>query len=93
VDAEIEKLVENLTEANAVLIQFANRKADELNEHKQALMTELGNLTADEIPAAKLTEISGYLNDWSNTSHDAKKQVTDSLISIIRATNENVEII
>ena len=92
VDAEIEKLVESLTGANPTLIQFANRKADELSGRKQALTKELADLSDTEIPTAKLTEISDYLSDWESTSFDDRRQVTDSLITVIRATNENVEI-
>ena len=92
VDTEIEKLVESLAGANPTLIQFANRKADELSARRQMLMGELAELTADEIPAARLTAISDYLDDWENTSLDEKRQVTNSLITIIRATSENMEI-
>jgi len=91
-DAEIEKLVDSLAGANPTLIQFANRKADELNERRQALMGELAELTADDIPAARLTAISDYLDDWENTSLNDKRQVMDSLITIVRATSENMEI-
>ena len=92
VDAEIEKLVESLAGANPTLIQFANRKADELSGRKQALTKEIADLSDTEIPTAKLTAISDYLSDWENASFDDRRQVADSLITVIHATNENVEI-
>jgi DNA invertase Pin-like site-specific DNA recombinase len=92
VDAEIEKLVDSFSDANATLIQFANRKAEELGARRLALTEQIAELSADEFPAAKLTEISGYLNDWENTGFDDKRQVVDSLITVIRATSENIEI-
>jgi hypothetical protein len=92
VDADIEKLVDSLAGANATLIQFANRKAEELGVRRHLLMRTLAELTADEIPTIRLTAISDYLDDWENTSLDDRRQVTDSLISIIRATSENMEI-
>jgi len=92
VETDIEKLVDSLAGANATLIQFANRKADELALRRQALMKQVADLSAAEMPAAELTMISGYLGDWDNTSLDDKRQVINSLITIIRATSDNVEI-
>ena len=92
VDAEIEKLVDSLTGANVALITFANRKAEELDLKKQALMKQVADLTDSDIPAGMLTTISGYLDDWDNASHNDRKQVVNSLVSFVRATNENVEI-
>jgi len=92
VDAEIDKLVESLAGANPTLIQFANRKADELSARRQSLMMELAELTADDIPTARLAAISDYLDDWENTDLDDKRQVVNSVITVIRATSENMEI-
>ena len=92
VDAEIDKLVESLAGANPTLIQFANLKADELSARRQSLMMELAELTADDIPTARLAAISDYLDDWENTDLDDKRQVVNSVITVIRATSENMEI-
>jgi len=92
VDAEIEKLVDSLTGANAILLSFANRKAEELESRRQALTLHIASLSTNEIPTVKLTEISRYLDDWDNTDFDDKRQVVDSIINVIRATSENVEI-
>ena len=92
VDAEIEKLVDSLVDANATLIQFANRKAGELDLRKQEIQKIIADLSDAEIPTFRLTEISGYLGDWGNTNIDDKRQVIDSLITVIRATNEKVVI-
>ena len=92
VDAEIEKLIDNLAGANETLIQFANRKAVELETKRKELVKQIADLSIAEIPAVKLIEISGYLADWENTSFDDKRQVVDSLITVIRATNQHIEI-
>ena len=92
VDAEIEKLIESLTGANQALLSFANRKAEELEARKQALVLQIANLSATEIPVNKIAEISAYLEDWENTNFDDKRQVADSVISAIRATSDSVEI-
>lgn len=92
-DAEIEKLVDSLTGANAVLIRFANKKAEDLEARKLELVKQIADLSAAQIPAARLSEISNYLDDWDNTGFDDKRQVVDSLITIIRATSESIEIV
>jgi hypothetical protein len=92
VDAEIEKLVNSLTGANATLLSFANRKAEELGSRKQELMLQVAGLSVAEIPSAKIDEISEYLNNWGSIEFNDKRQVVDSVISVIRVTNDNVEI-
>ena len=92
VNADIEKLVDSLIGANTALLSFANQKAEEFETKKQALTKQVADLTDASIPAAKLTAISGYLNDWENTGFDDKRQVADSLVSIVRATSESIEI-
>jgi DNA invertase Pin-like site-specific DNA recombinase len=92
VNGEIERLVESLMGANATLLSFANRRAEELDTRKQALMLEIAELSTAEIPANKIAEISAFLADWENTSLEDKRQVVDSVVSVIRATSNNVTI-
>ena len=74
------------------MIAFANKKAEELEFRKQMLMKQVADLTDASIPATMLTTITDYLDDWENTDFDGKQQVVNSLISIIRATSESIEI-
>ena len=45
-----------------------------MTDHKGFKLTKLDA----DVPAIKLTTISGYLDDWENAGHDDKRQVTDS---------------
>ena len=92
IDAEIERLIESLTGANATLLSFANRKAEELETKKQTVALEIATLSAMEIPVARIDEISYHLDNWENTSFDDKRQVMDGVISTIRVTNDDFEI-
>jgi len=92
VDADIEKLVDSLLGANTAVLSFANQKAEELEVRKQTLTKQIADLTDASIPAAKMTAITGYLDDWDNTGFDDKRQVADCLISAVRATSESIEI-
>lgn len=92
VECEIEQLLDTLTGASPVLLSYANSKIEELDAKRQTLSTELAKLNADAVPPARLDIISDYLDSWESVSFDDKRQVVDALISVIKATNEKVEI-
>jgi len=92
VETNIEELVDSLTGANATLIRFANRKADELNLRRLTLTKLLADLTAAEVPPTQMTLAYGYLEHWDYMSLEDKRQVADSLINVVRATGRNIEI-
>ena len=92
VESEIEKLLDTLTGATPVLLSYANSRIEELDARRQDISNEIAKLSADAVPAEKIESISGYLDDWENVSFEDKRQVVDALITVIRATNEKVEI-
>jgi hypothetical protein len=50
-------------------------------------------LTAAQVELAyKVIELTNSLAAWNDTDFEDKRQMVDSIISIIRTTNENVEI-
>ena len=61
-------------------------------EQQIKIANEIAKLSADAVPMEKMESISGYLDDWENVSFEDKRQVVDALITVIRATNEKVEI-
>ena len=92
VESEIEKLLDTLTGASPVLLSYANSKIEELDARRQSIANEIAKLSADAVPMEKMESISGYLDNWENVSFEDKRQVVDALITVIRATNEKVEI-
>ena len=92
VEAEIEKLLNTLTGANAVLMSYANGKVEELDAKRQSLSKAIADMTAGAVSPNKLNQISGYLNDWSNIDISDKRFVVDGLIHQIKITSENVKI-
>ena len=92
VESEIEKLLDTLTGASPVLLSYANSKIEELDARRQSIANEIAKLSADAVPMEKMESISGYLDDWENVSFEDKRKVVDALITVIRATNEKVEI-
>ena len=91
-ESEIEKLLDTLTGATPVLLSYANSRIEELDAKRQDISNEIAKLSADSVPPEKIESISGHLDDWENVSFEDKRQVVDALITVIRATNEKVEI-
>ena len=92
VEAEIEKLLNTLTGANAVLLSYANGKIEELDAKRQSLLITIAGMTAEAVSPEQMERISDYLDDWDNTDFDERRFVVDGLISSIKATSEIVHI-
>lgn len=92
VEDEIEKLLNTLTGASAVLISYANTKIEELDAQRQTLSKEIAALSAESMSPDQIERLSVYLNRWEEIDFDDRRQVADSLISQIRATGECVAI-
>ena len=91
-EAEIEKLLNTLTGANAVLLSYANSKIEELDTKRQSLTKAIADMSAEAVSPEHIKRISGYLDNWDNIGFEDRRLVADGLISIIRATSENVQI-
>jgi DNA invertase Pin-like site-specific DNA recombinase len=92
VETEIEKLLNTLTGANAILMSYANSRIEEMDAKRQSLMKAIADMTAGAISQKQLNCISNYLDDWNNVAIEDKRFVVDGLISQIRATSENIKI-
>jgi DNA invertase Pin-like site-specific DNA recombinase len=92
VEAEIEKLLNTLTGANAVLLSYANDKITELDAKRQSLVKTIAEMTAGAVSPDKLNQISGYLNDWENIDTEERRFVVDGLIHQVNITSETVKI-
>ncbi|MDR2355931.1 MAG: recombinase family protein [Clostridiales Family XIII bacterium] len=93
VENEIEKLLDTLTDANDILISYANTKIVDLDAHKQGLAKRLADLAADDVSPDQMLRISEFLEDWENTGIDDRRAVADALINRINATSESVDIV
>lgn len=75
-DGEIEKLVDNLTRANNVLLSYV----------------KIAELTVEAISPEQVSQISGYLDTWDSVSFDDKRKVMDLMITSIAATSDILNI-
>jgi hypothetical protein len=92
VEAEIEKLLDTLTGANQMLLSYANSKIEELDAKRQSLMKAIADLSVEAVSPEQLKRVTGFLDNWDNTSFEEKRETVDILISTIKATSENVNI-
>jgi len=92
IEAEIEKLVDSLTGANAVLLSYANSKAEELDAGRRLLVKQISDLSIETVSPKQMEHISGYLQNWGEVSFDDRRLVVDGIITMIKATQGNIEI-
>jgi len=92
VETEIEKLLDTLTGANAVLLSYANSKIEELDAKRQSLTKAIAEMTADSPNSKQIQKISGYLSDWDNVDVEDKRTVLDEMVSKVNMTNESFQI-
>lgn len=91
-ESEIEKLLDTLSGANPLLLQYANTRIEELDAERQKQLRLVADLTANSVSASQIDSITDYLDDWESVSFDDKRKVVDILISQIDATSESVTI-
>ena len=92
VESEIEKLLDTLSGANPTLLSYANKKIESLDSERQRLSKGIADLSAEEVSPERIVKIAKYLGDWENVGFEDKRQVTDGMISLIRANGKNVKV-
>ena len=91
-ESEIEKLIDTLTGANPLLLQYANSRIEELDTERQKQLKLVADLTANSVSSSQIDSITGYLQNWDEVSFDDKRRVVDTLISKIEATSTELVI-
>ena len=60
VEAEIEKLLDTLTGANATLLAYANKKIEELDTRRQTISKAIAELSVETISPQQIKKLSYY---------------------------------
>ena len=74
-ESEIEKLLDTLSGANPLLLQYANNRIEELDAERQKQLKLVADLTANSVSDTQIDCITNYLNDWESVSFDDKRKV------------------
>ncbi len=92
VEAEVEKLLNSLTGANAVLLSYAKSRIEELDTKRQSLAKAIADMNAEAVSPEHMKRISRYHDNWDSIGFEDRRLVADRLISTIRATSDSVQI-
>ena len=92
VEAEIEKLLDTLTGANATLLAYVNKKIEELDTRLQTISKAIAELSVETMSPQQIKKLSYYLDNWDSIDFDDKRKAADGLISTIKATSDRVQI-
>ena len=92
VKQEIESLMEKVANANEILMDFINLRIVEFATKQEKLEQELASFAINRIDDSQIGQIRDYLNQWDTITLEDKHQVAYSLIEVIYATSENVDI-
>lgn len=89
---EIEQLMDKVALANGTLMVFINQRIEELAAKQEMLEQELADYALNRIDDCQLVQIQNYVSKWGEITLDDKRKVANSLIEVIYATSENVDI-
>ena len=92
VEAEIEKLLDTLTGANATLLAYANKKIEELDTRRQTISKAIAELSVETMSPQKEQELSYFLDHWDSIDFEDKRKSADGLIISISATSDHVQV-
>jgi hypothetical protein len=92
ISQEIDHLAEKVALANDALMKLINERIDTLSVQKQQLEQSLAELAGNRSSSEKGIPASDYADCWEKMNLNDKRAVADSLIEVIFAAGEKVEI-
>ena len=90
IDKEINSLVEKVRNSDNVLFRYINERINELDKRKNVINDRIRELNRKkDIP---VDEIDNHLTMWDELSFEDKRQVVNTLIRVIYATEKKITI-
>lgn len=89
---EIDKLMNKLANADDLLTRYIRSRISELDAKKKNYHMQLQELEPLRHNICNPDQITGYTDKWDELAIDDKMAVVDALISVIRASGNNIEI-
>lgn len=77
--------------ATLVLMEYINKKAEELDAERKQLQKETLSLT-HQPDSNSLNIISNHVQKWEETTFEDKQAVVDALIKVITIADDKIEI-
>ena len=93
VTAEIEKLLDKISSADGILMDYINKRVAELDAQVKVYRQQISELSPlTNIEKNNISELRDYMQHWDELSYDDKRAVVDQLIAVIKATENSCEI-
>lgn len=83
IDAEIDNLLNKVPSATKTVMDYINKKVESLDEEKQKVLKEIGNLMDSNGP--DIFSLEDALDNWDIYSFEDKMGIVDCLIESIHA--------
>ena len=91
IDKEIDDLLSKVVGANTVLMEYINKKVEQLDTERKNLQEEIVSLTHNQ-NAKDIETVTNHVETWDSISYEDKQSVVDTLIKVIRIADGNIEI-
>ena len=91
IDKEIDDLLSKVVGANTVLMEYINKKVEQLDTERKNLQEEIVSLTHNQ-KAKDIETVTNHVETWDSISYEDKQSVVDTLIKVIRIADGNIEI-
>ena len=93
VTAEIEKLLDKISSADGILMDYINKRVAELDAQVKVYRQQISELSPlTNLETNHISELRDYMQHWDELSYDDKRAVVDQLIAVIKATENSCEI-
>lgn len=92
VSNEIDALMEKVAMATPTLMNYINSRIEELDSQRKEIQASIQELSAAS-STVDIPKIKNYMDKWDSMTVADKQSVVDTLISVIRATEDSVEIV
>ena len=91
IDNEINDLLSKVIGANSVLMEYINKKVEQLDAERKSIQEEILLLTHNQ-GIKNFDTISNHVDAWEGISFEDKQAVVDALIKVIHIADGNIEI-
>jgi DNA invertase Pin-like site-specific DNA recombinase len=92
ITGEIDAYIDKIMTASEIVTDYINQRMETLHYRKQMLEQQLKQLTDHLESDIMVSRITPSLNHWDKFSFEEKQEIIDTLIEVIRVTQERVEI-
>ncbi len=93
ISAEISNLMDKVSSANNILMEYINRRISELDAQSKVYQKQLIEISSTiTVPKCDMVKLSTCLDHWDKLDFDDKRGVVDQLILKVEVTNDSCDI-